>query len=256
MKLTVCEMKNRPSDLERDWEELVTHVKNSKSDLVLLPEMIFSPWFSVDPKFDPGAWEAAVKTHEEWFVRLPELAPAAVCGSRPVNTGSRRLNQAFIWETDSGLRSVHDKYCLPDEKGFWEKSWYDRGDYEFNPILIKDIKLGFLICSELWFFQHSRSYGKNGVHLVLCPRATPRETLDKWSAGGRAAAVVSGAFCLSSNRFSFTEEKANLGGQGWIIEPDGRVLGRTSQYQPFLTLEIDIREAENAKLTYPRYIPG
>jgi hypothetical protein len=45
------------------------------------------------------------------------------------------------------------------------------------------------------------------------------------------------------------------GGAGWIIEPEeGQVLGLTSADEPFLTLGIDLKVAETAKKTYPRYV--
>ncbi len=91
--------------------------------------------------------------------------------------------------------------------------------------------------------------------MLVCPRATDITSVDKWIAGGRVAAVVSGAYCLSSN-FSYREGDAcKWGGNGWIIEPEGgTVLGTTSSEQPFLTLDIDLKVAEAAKHTYPRYI--
>jgi N-carbamoylputrescine amidase len=54
---------------------------------------------------------------------------------------------------------------------------------------------------------------------------------------------------------SHGEKGVDFGGQGWIIGPDGEVLGLTSAENPFLTLEIDWRKADLAKKTYPRYIP-
>jgi N-carbamoylputrescine amidase len=105
----------------------------------------------------------------------------------------------------------------------------------------------------MWFFEHSRSYGKAGVQLIVCPRVTPRSTLDKWLTGGRTVAVVSGAFCISSNKFSQTDR--NLGGLGWIIDPEGYVMGVTSQTEPIITVEIDLDLADRAKKTYPRYVP-
>lgn len=45
-----------------------------------------------------------------------------------------------------------------------------------------------------------------------------------------------------------------FGGQGWIVGPDSEVLGLTSTERLFMTLEIDLDEAERAKLTYPRYV--
>lgn len=83
--------------------------------------------------------------------------------------------------------------------------------------------------------------------------------------GGRAAAIVSGAWCLSSNysgampREGGTEGGASelrFGGSGWIIEPEaGEVAGTTGEDSPFLTLETDPAAADAAKETYPRYVP-
>jgi N-carbamoylputrescine amidase len=73
--------------------------------------------------------------------------------------------------------------------------------------------------------------------------------------GGRAAAVMSGAFCLSSNRGGVDARGHAWGGHGWIIEPDqGTVLGTSSTERPFLTLEIDLSAAKLAKRRYPRYV--
>jgi N-carbamoylputrescine amidase len=79
--------------------------------------------------------------------------------------------------------------------------------------------------------------------------------VDKWIAGGRAAAVVSGAFCLSSNLKGPNTESIAFGGAGWIIEPEeGSVLAVTSRDKPFLTVEIDLEHADKAKRTCPRYV--
>jgi N-carbamoylputrescine amidase len=154
-----------------------------------------------------------------------------------------------------GYKAVHHKYYLPDEEGWWEASWYERGEKDFTIIQSSRARIGFLICTELWFNLHAREYASQGIDLLVCPRATDITSVDKWIAGGRVAAVVSGAYCLSSN-FSYRDGDAfKWGGNGWIIEPEeGKVLGVTSREQPFLTLEIDLSIADSAKHTYPRYV--
>jgi N-carbamoylputrescine amidase len=255
MKVTVCELGNDSDALAQDWQSLVAHTKSEASDLVLLPEMAFHPWVAQTDQVDSTVWQAAVDAHDQWMPRLAELAPAIVAGSRPIVQQKKRLNEGFIWEKASGYQAVHHKYYLPDEKDFWEASWYDRGEYEFSVAQANQVRMGFLICTELWFNSHGREYGKQEIHLLVSPRATPAATTDKWIAGGRAAAVVSGAFCLSSNFGGISEAGIKWGGSGWIIEPEeGEVLGVTSQEQPFLTLDIDLKVAETAKRTYPRYV--
>ena len=255
MKVTVCELNNEPDDFARDWDQLVAHVEAETSDLVLLPEKPFYSWFAWTRQVDLAVWQAAVNAHDNWEIRLRELSPAIVLGTRPVNAGSRRLNEGFVWESEYGYRAAHSKYYLPDDEGFWEASWYDRGDGDFTSVQSSKALIGFLICTEIWFMERARVYGKNGAHLIAIPRATEKASLEKWLVGGRTAAVVSGAFCLSSNRVNREGQRGNWGGQGWVIGPDGEVLGLTSREQPFVTVEIDLREAECAKETYPRYVP-
>jgi len=215
-------------------------------------------FISIKPS--PARWHLVNKVREaNWLIqeftrRMVELAPAFVLGSRPVNEAGRRLNQGFVWDQTAGYRAAHLKRYLPNEDGFWEASWYERGHGRFTPISCGSTRIGFQICTDLWFMERARAYGKAGVHLIVNPRATATPTLDKWLAGGRAAAVVAGAYCLSSNRVSERGSTVTFGGQGWIVGPDGEVFALTSPARPFVTVEIDLNDAERAKSTYPRYV--
>ena len=255
MKVTVCELRNDAGGLEKDWQALVAHVKSEKSDLVLLPEMPFHPWVAGTNNVNPDVWQQAVIAHDQWLQRFSELSPTVVIGSRPVIHKDKCHNEGFIWQSESGYKAVHAKYYLPDEEGFWEASWYERGKRDFTVAQCLGINVGFLICTELWFLEHARAYCKQDIHLLVCPRVTPKSSVDKWIAGGRTAAVVSGAFCLSSNLNGPNTASIAFGGAGWAIEPEeGEVLGLTTQSEPFLTVEIDLEMAECAKQTYPRYV--
>ncbi len=257
MKITVCELANEPIELASDWARLVDHVAERCSDLVLLPEMPFYRWLPQSREVDPAEWERSVAAHDQWHRRLGELAPAAVIGTRPAVVGGTRRNVGFVWDAERGLADVHAKYFLPDEPGFWEASWYARGDGSFPVVEAAGARIGFLICTELWFMDCARAYGQSGTQIIVCPRATPSSTAEKWLAGGRAAAVVSGAFCLSSNLARTTSVGGDFAGVGWIAEPEeGEILGVTSSAQPFLTLDVDLSDADRAKSTYPRYVEG
>lgn len=250
MRVTVCELNDERPRFEEDWNRLVAHARDNASELVVLNEMPFSTWFGVTPDFDMSIWQAVVAEHDAWLPRLKELEGATVISSRPVTQGTRRLNEGFVWNAKGGYRATHLKYYLPDEAGVWEASWYQKGDGRFDLASIQSSKIGFLICSELWAMSRAQTYGKAGAHLLVTPRATGQTTVEKWLTGGRAAAIVSGAFSLSSNRISDTA----FGGGGWIINPEGEVLGLTSCDRPFVTVEIDPGEAARAKTTYPRYV--
>lgn len=256
MKVTVCELHEERDAFEIDWARLVAHVREESSELVLLPEIPFCPWFPATPDFDLAVWEAAVSAHDEWLDRLKELAPASVLGTRPVDREGHRLNEGFVWDQNCGYRAAHVKYYVPDVDGAWEASWFEQGDDDFDPdpIEVGRSVVGFQICSELWALEWARAYGRKGVHLIVTPRATEKFSLEKFLALGRVAATVSGTFSMSSNRVSQDGGLVDFGGQGWIVGPDGEVLGLTSTERPCVTVDIDLVHAEQAKSTYPRDI--
>ncbi len=255
MKVTVCELPNRPDELSQQWQRLCRHTHSAQSDLVLLPEMPFYPWLAASQHADPNRWRQAVDIHRRWLARLVELGAATVVGTRPAIRDNRPVNEGFVWSPQNGAVRAHTKYYLPEERGFWEASWYRRGSKRFETVPCGEVTVGFLICSELWFGEHARDYGRQGAHIIVCPRATPAASSDKWLAGGRTAAVVSGAYCISSNLCGTMGHIVDFGGTGWIIEPEeGTVLKTTSRQDPFVTMDIDPTWADRAKNTYPRYI--
>jgi N-carbamoylputrescine amidase len=255
VRLTVSQLSEAPERLESEWRQLAEHVREQASDLVLLPEMPFFRWLPRERGVDAEEWSRAVEVHEEWLGRFPELVPAVVLGTRPVLRDGRRLNEGFVWDAADRLSRVHDKVYLPNEEGFWEASWYERGEKSFELASLDAARVGYLICTEMWFTDHAREYARQGIEILAAPRATMGTSVEKWLAGGRAAAVMSGAFCLSSNRGGVDRSGAVWAGTGWIIEPEeGEVLARTSEDEPFVTREVDLRLAAAAKSTYPRYV--
>jgi N-carbamoylputrescine amidase len=252
LRVTVCELHDEPDRFRDDWRALAAHVRDVASALVLLPEMPFGPWHAASPSFDAAAWDASVETHRRRLVEVAAFAPAVVVGSRPVTIEGRRLNEGFAWSAAAGYRAIHHKRFLPDEEGYWEAHWYEPGADDFRVVDVAGARAGMLICTEMWSMAHAQRYGKAGADLILTPRATGRPTVEKWIAGGRVSAIVAGAYSLSSNR-SAEEGGGDFGGAGWIIDPDGHVLARTTPREPFATRDLDLSVAAAAKRTYPRY---
>lgn len=257
MNVTVCELPDNWTALPVYWERLCLHLETHASDLLVLPEMPFFSWITrSEPTPEThDLWDKAVLAHEQWIEKLTELPVDTIISSRPVIREGKRLNNGFIYSKTDGLIPAHDKYYLPDEPGYWEASWYERGDGSFDIARVNGVNIGFLICTELWFTARAREYLHQGIDILVCPRATPQSPVDIWVTGGKTAAIVSGAYCLSSNYNGPNTPVENFGGTGWIIEPErGDVMGITDRNNEFLTLPIQIEKAVSAKKTYPRYV--
>lgn len=254
-RVAVCQLDSRRAHRAAALVALGEHVRDTGADLVVLPELPFSDWLAADPLPDPAAWQRAVEEHDAAVARLAELDAAAVVASRPtVEPDGRRHNQAFAWTPAAGAVRVREKHYLPDEPGYWEARWYDRGELSHDTVDLLGATVAVPLCTDLWFFEGAREYARRGVDLLCLPRATPCTSLQKWLAGGQVAAMCAGAYCLSSNQWDPDGAGVDCGGLGWVVGPDGDVLATTSPEQPFVTVEVDLDEARAAKSTYPRYV--
>ncbi len=220
MKVTVCELPDNWAQNDTLWNALMDHLASDPSDLLVLPEMPFFPWITRSDQVEPALWNKAVSAHDVWIGRLEELPIDMVALSRPVTQKGHRLNQGIVWTRQEGVLPCHEKYYLPDEPGYFEAAWYQRGSGQFQAAQVNGVTLGFMICTDLWFTDRAREYKRQGVDILICPRATPASGEDIWVPGGRAAAIVAGAFCLSSNFNGPNVPGEDFGGTGWIIEPE------------------------------------
>lgn len=255
MKVTITQIRNNADTLSQDWEQLVAHCASNKSELVLLPEMPFHPWIAHQNVVQNAQKKEAVEAHVRWLERIEELGDAIVAYSRPVISGDNFYNTAYVWTKSLGHQKVHTKYYFPEEEGFYEESWFDRESKHFELIELNGIKIGFLLCTELWFTQYARKYGLEGMDFLLCPRASGQSSIAQWIRCGQTASVISGAYCLSSNRSGRGDDDFKWGGSGWMASPmDGALLGTTSDDHPFVTIDIDVTKSKAAKKEYPLYV--
>ncbi len=253
MRVTVCELPHDPQTRSLAWRALSEHTTWHASELVLLPEFAMVDPVWVSECSDPAKWAAAETDSDRWLERLGELGVQYVVGARPVTVAGRRFNQGYIWSAAAGVVALRRKYYLPDEAGGWEARWFERGDPAFPAFHAGELSFGLNICTELWALDTYAAYAAAGVGAILSPRATAADTQAKWIAIGTVAAVRSGAYCLSSNRV----DPSGAGcGNGWIIDPDGRLLASTDSDLPFATVDLDLTAPPTARYTYPRYVFG
>jgi len=253
MKITVAEFPDEAARKEAAWTALVRFLCENPTDVVVLPEMPFCAWEMFRNRtIDPNVWQAALSVHDAMIDRFAELNATAVLASRPVERQGRRLNEAFCWTRDGGYRGTRTKYYLPDEPDGWEATWFARGDRSFTPTTLGPLTVGFQVCTELLFTEPAREIGLAGAHLIAAPRATGGHR--RWQMGACMAAVMSGCFVASTNRRSY--DNAAFAGRSWLVSPEGEILGETSADVPYLTVEIDLEEANRAKSSYPRNLPA
>lgn len=233
------------------WSAIMQAVDAAAPDLLVTNEMPFGGWIASAAHFDRDVAARSVSADEEGVAALSQLPVPAILSSRPVWEGERLANEAIIIEAGY-VRGIHRKQYFPAEPGWHETTWFGTASRGFVPATVGGIGVGVLLCTELMFNEHARSYGRLGASLIAVPRATDLST-DLWHAAGKMAAMVSGAYVVSSNRVG-PSSGPTFGGHGFVYAPTGELLATTSADRPLAVFELDVALVEHQKREYPCYV--
>lgn len=235
------------------WDRIAAGVRAAAPDVLVTNELPFGEWIASRAHFDAAAAAASVEIHRRGVEALLGLGIPAVISSRPVWEGARLANEAVLIEAGQ-VRPLHRKQYFPEEPGWHETRWFSRKAYGFDTAHIGGLTAGTLLCTELMFNEHARGYGRVGASLIAVPRATGPDQ-ESWQIAGAMAALVSGAFVVSSNRVGRAGPGGpTFGGQGFAFSPSGQLIATTSAERPLSIFELDEDEAAKARASYPRYV--
>lgn len=255
LKVCVAELHPELEPGSPEWESLAARASEGRPDLFLLAEMPFGPWIAAGSVPDEKILEKSRRLHAEGISRLGQLGARVVLGTRPADQNGKSVNEAFVWTGEGEVEGVHTKQFFPDEEGYYEARWFQAGERHFRVVKAGEVRLGFLICTELMFNEHARHYGRGGAQVLAVPRAVGKGSLGRWLVAMRMAAIVSGCYVLSSNRSGVDSQGQEFGGCGWIIDPAGDLVAQTSVGTPVVFHEMDLDRVARAQKEYPCYVP-
>src|SRR5579872_4392315 len=115
-----------PENLSTDhpqWNELKRLVTDARPDILVTNELPFGPWIAESAAFSEDEARLSISAHEKGLEALVDIRLPAVISSRPVWTGNRLANEAFVLENRT-VRPLHRKQYFPNEPGWFESEWY------------------------------------------------------------------------------------------------------------------------------------
>lgn len=237
---------------DAQWQRASAAVAASRPDILVTNELPFGGWLADSGAFSDAEAEASILAHEAGLGALAALGIPAIISSRPVRHSSRLANEAFVLE-DGRVRVLHRKQYFPNEPGWFEAEWFAGDESGFAVAEVLGIKVGVLLCTEAMFNERARAYGRAGASLIVIPRASGTH-IGSWKIAGAMAALVSGAYVVSSNRVGTSEGGTEFGGGGFAYAPGGRLLAETDAGHPLRVLDVDSHVAAEAQRGYPCYV--
>jgi N-carbamoylputrescine amidase len=244
-----------PEGLSTDhpnWPELKSSISTARPDILITNEMPFGPWIAETAVFSEKDASLSIHAHERGLEGLIELDLPAIISSRPVHTGTRLANEAFLLQNRT-VRPLHRKQYFPNEPGWFESEWYAGDDSGFDAAEVLGIRVGVLLCTDAMFNERARAYGREQASLIVIPRASGLD-LDSWKIAGAMASLVSGAYVVSSNRVGAAKGGTQFGGGGYAYAPHGRLIAVTDASHPMQIFELDPSITTAAQREYPCHV--
>ncbi len=159
------------------------------------------------------------------------------------------LNSSVAIGAD-GEVTFYDKWHLPNFGPFDERRYFRQG-HHLGVFEINDIKLGLIICYDIFFPELTKQYALMGCDGVVCISAAPSITLRFFEAIVPARAIENTIFMIYSNVIG-NEKNLVFKGGGQVWGPRGDRKVRAEDFTDCIVeLDLDMAEVETARRLRP-----
>ncbi|MFX1389360.1 MAG: NAD+ synthase [Promethearchaeota archaeon] len=251
IKLVIAQINPIVGDIEYNEEKIVDIIRNSQNgDLIIFPEMSLVGYPLMDHILDPLIQEknsAAIEKIKNLNSTATIILGAFTNPPELKNNVQKFYNSALIIESNSVVH-IENKRLLPNYDVFDERRYFSF-DNKFEPVNIKGIKCGILICEDIWDENYdikvAENLVNNGAELLVVINASPYH-INKFEL--RASLVSNKSRDLSVpivyvNMIGGLDEIV-YDGQSFITNKYGQITFKAKEFEEDISLvEIDLNSA-------------
>lgn len=182
MKIGLAQINSVIGDLEGNVArcmQAISRAANFGAQLVIFPEMILPGYPPRDLLYDPGFIKAVAEATIDLATKCADGPPVVV--GTVIASGSTLPEHPGLYNAAALLQRgevelVAAKRLLPTYDVFYEERWFSPGPF-LPPVEIAGIRLGFLICEDLWDEGYPIHPGRDlvdaGAEQLICLSASP-----------------------------------------------------------------------------------
>ena len=172
IKIYLCQLNFHVGDLNKNLEKIISTregVKNKGGDLCIFSELSITGY----PPEDLVLRKSFIYAVENVIVKLISLSkdggPAIIVGY-PRNDNDKLKNSAAL--IDNGSISIVDKFHLPNY-GVFDEARVFNSERVSGPLVFKGIRLGLMICEDMWFSDVAESLQESGAQILIVINGSP-----------------------------------------------------------------------------------
>jgi len=246
-KVSVLQYEPRFLDPNGNYESLEAMLRQTDSDLIVLPELALSGYVFKEM----GELEHVAESIPEGPIFKRFQALASEINSSIVYGFAEAADNVFY--NSSALVNPDGSYAIYRKVQLFnrEKLFFTPGDSPYRTHLAKDgVRIGMMICFDWQFPEAARSLALQGAQIITHPANL---VLPWCQEAMKTRSLENRVFSITSNRTG-TEKNANLSqyftGQSQILGTKGEVLIRLNDSEAAVyTVEIDPDLAKDKTVT-------
>lgn len=159
------DMEYNKSVICKFWDEADTN-----ADLVVFPEMCICGYPPEDLVLKAAFLQASAQYIDK-LVTYSATKKSAILISAPLQLENGRFNCALLIEHGRIIATVL-KHHLPNYGVFDEQRIFDSGPLP-HPVSFRGMKLGIMICEDMWFSDVASHLKQNGAEILIVPNGSP-----------------------------------------------------------------------------------
>ncbi len=249
LKVTIAQINPVVGDIEFNEKKIAEIIQNNQSaDIIIFPEMSLVGYPLMDHILDPLIQEKNQIAIEN--IKNLNSKATIVLGTftQPLELKDRIqyfYNSALVIEGNK-LIHIENKRLLPNYDVFDERRYFSFDD-KFEPINIKDVNCGILICEDIWDEHYETKVAENlvnnGAEILIVINASPYH-INKFK-------LRANLICRKSKKLSIPIIYVNMvggideivyDGQSFITNKYGQIIFKAKEFEEdFPMVEVEIQ---------------
>ena len=250
MKILLAQCAPVVGELEKNLAKLESVVLRSDAELIIFPELFLTGYVPRD-----NLASLAEPIDGPTVSRISDLCKKnkkAVITGIPLKhpTVNGQITNSAIVVDKNGKVGRYDKTYLPTFGPFEESLYFTPGDSKFVTD-IGGLKVGVVICYDLFFSELSKLLALEGADLIVCISASPTATVANFKKMIPGRAIENAVYLAYSNLVGVHLDLV-FGGESRLVDPRGDLVAEAKPLvEDLCYCDIDISKLEFARRMRP-----
>ncbi len=232
--------------VRQNVKKVVNALQDVEADLIVLPELAFTGYHFLDRNELKTLAEEPVRSSTvETLIKLCQEKNMYLVTGFAEKSKDKLFNSALLIGP-KGIEHTYRKLHLFSE----EKNMFDAGNIPLQINIVKDVKIGILVCFDWVFPETMRALTIQGAEVIAHPSNL---VLSFCQEAMITRCLENRVFAVTTNRFGSDKRphgELKFTGKSQIVGPGGLLINRAaSQREVLYVTEIDPAQSRNKNIT-------